>query len=92
MAIDFKNFIAPAMDINRGKVKVTTVTTEVILASKVDRECSLATETPCYLVGQTCDGESVSQKWVKNGQVVSDERELSNNKIILPMSQWEEEE
>lgn len=89
--IDFK-WVKTSIDINRGKVVYKTVSSEDILATKVDRVVSLDNETPCYMVSQQISDGEICEKWIKNGIEVQDEAELTNNKIILPMSQWEKEE
>lgn len=88
--IDFKK-LTPSIDIKEGRVVYKTVSTEDILATKIDREASLNSETPCYMVSQQVSDGEICEKWMKNGVEVQDESELTNNKIILPMSQWEEE-
>ena len=88
--IDFKK-LTPSIDIKEGKVVYKTVSSEDILATKVDRVVSLDNETPCYMVSQRISDGEICEKWIKNGIEVQDESELTNNKIILPMSQWEEE-
>lgn len=88
--IDFKK-LTPSIEIKEGKVVYKTVSTEDILATKVDRVVSLDNETPCYMVSQQISDGEICEKWIKNGIEVQDESELTNNKIILPMSQWEEE-
>lgn len=88
--IDFKK-LTPSIEIKEGKVVYKTVSTEDILATKVDRVVSLDNETPCYMVSQQVSDGEICEKWIKNGIEVQDESELTNNKIILPMSQWEEE-
>lgn len=88
--IDFKKVVTP-MDINRGKVTYKTVSGEDLLSFKVDKVVSLERETPCYMVSEHITEGSCSQKWIKNGREINSERELTNNRIILPMSQWDEE-
>ena len=88
--IDFKK-LTPSIEIKEGKVVYKMVSTEDILATKVDRVVSLDNETPCYMVSQQVSDGEICEKWIKNGIEVQDESELTNNKIILPMSQWEEE-
>lgn len=89
--IDTK-ILSSAIDLVTGRLRYHFIdSSEDILALKVDRVVSSEMEIPCYLVGEVVSDGVLSEKWEKNGQEVCDENELTNNKIILPMSQWDEE-
>ena len=64
--IDFKK-LTPSIEIKEGKVVYKTVSTEDILATKVDRVVSLDNETPCYMVSQQVSDGEICEKWIKNG-------------------------
>lgn len=88
--IDFKKF-TPSIDINKGKVVFKDVDRDTILSTKVDKVVSIKSETPCYMVSSVLTDGEVAERWIKNGVELDSESDITNNRVVLPMSQWEEE-
>lgn len=92
MGINFKLVSPPAIDLKTERLSYKSVSGDDLLEFKVDRVVSLERETPCWMVGQVVMEDSISEKWIKNGREIEDSKELTDNRYILPMSQWGEEE
>lgn len=86
--LDIKK-LSDAMDILTGRVKI--ISCSVGDRFGVDEVCSIPRFQACWLESEIEDGDVMIQKWTKNGVEINDESELTDNRIILPMSQWEEE-
>lgn len=91
MGIDYKK-LGMGISLCTGRLSYRDISGIELLAFKVDKVVSLDRETPCWLMGETDDGDGVSQVWIKNGREIEDSNELTDNRYILPMSQWGEEE
>lgn len=91
MGIDYKK-LGLGISLCTGRLSYRDISGIDLLTFKVDKVVSLDRETPCWLVNETEDGEEVSQVWIKNGREVEDSKELTDNRYVLPMSQWGEEE
>lgn len=91
MGIDYKK-LKLGISLFTGRLSYRDISGIELLSFKVDKVVSLDRETPCWLMGETEDGDGVSQVWIKNGREIEDSKELTDNRYILPMSQWGGEE
>lgn len=84
------NKISNGISLKTGRLVYRDIGMDSLAVLGVDSVVSIDRDTPTYLVKQTTDSESVSQKWIKNGIELDNEGDITNNQIILPQSQWED--
>lgn len=77
--------LSDAINIQKGVVRYNRVESQAdIMATKVDRVVSIVGDTPSWLV-EVVDG---NERWVKDGVELDNEKDITNNRYVLPMSQY----